>query len=116
MGQAQGSRNRQVDDHTVLIYNENLVIKGIPEAAQRYTVNGRSPLEWVIDRYQVKTDKASGIVNDPNEYSDDPRYIVDLIEKLIRVSMETMEIVDQLPPVSELPQPANWPFAWKADA
>ena len=105
---------KKVDDHTVLIYNENLVIKDIPEAAQRYTVNGRSPLEWVIDRYQVKTDKASGIVNDPNEYSDDPRYIVDLIEKLIRVSMETMEIVDQLPPVTELPQPANWPFAWKA--
>lgn len=107
---------KKVDDHTVLIYNENLVIKDIPEAAQRYTVNGRSPLEWVIDRYQVKTDKASGIVNDPNEYSDDPRYIVDLIEKLIRVSMETMEIIDQLPPVSELSQPANWPFAWKADA
>lgn len=107
---------KKVDDHTVLIYNENLVIKDIPEAAQRYTVNGRSPLEWVIDRYQVKTDKASGIVNDPNEYSDDLRYIVGLIEKLIRVSMETMEIVDQLPPVSELPQPANWPFAWKADA
>lgn len=107
---------KKVDDHTVLIYNENLVIKDIPEAAQRYTVNGRSPLEWVIDRYQVKTDKASGIVNDPNEYSDDPRYIVDLIEKLIRVSMETMEIIDQLPLVSELPQPANWPFAWKADA
>lgn len=105
---------KKVDDHTVLIYNENLVIKDIPEAAQRYTVNGRSPLEWVIDRYQVKTDKASGIVNDPNEYSDDPRYIVDLIEQLIRVSMETMEIVDQLPPISELPQPANWPFAWKA--
>lgn len=105
---------KKVDDNTVLIYNENLVIKDIPEAARRYTVNGRSPLEWVIDRYQVKTDKASGIVNDPNEYSDDPRYIVDLIEKLIRVSMETMEIVDQLPPVSELPQPANWPFAWKA--
>ena len=107
---------KKVDDHTVLIYNENLVIKDIPEAAQRYTVNGRSPLEWVIDRYQVKTDKASGIVNDPNEYSDDPRYIVDLIEKLIRVSMETMEIIDRLPLVSELPQPANWPFAWKADA
>ena len=107
---------KKVDDHTILIYNENLVIKDIPEAAQRYTVNGRSPLEWVIDRYQVKTDKASGIVNDPNEYSDDPRYIVDLIEKLIRVSMETMEIIDQLPSVSELSQPANWPFAWKADA
>lgn len=104
---------KKVDDHTVLIYNENLVIKDIPEAAQRYTVNGRSPLEWVIDRYQVKTDKASGIVNDPNEYSDDPRYIVDLIEKLIRVSMETKEIVDALPPLAELPQPIDWPVAWK---
>lgn len=62
----------------------------------------------------MKIDKASGIVNDPNEYSEDPRYIVDLIEKPIRVSMETMEIIDQLPPVSELSQPANWPFAWKA--
>lgn len=62
----------------------------------------------------MKIDKASGIVNDPNEYSEDPRYIVDLIEKLIRVSMETMEIIDQLPPVSELSQLANWPFAWKA--
>lgn len=105
---------KKVDDHSVLIYNEDLIITDIPEAAQRYTVNGRSPLEWVIDRYQVKTDKASGIVNDPNEYSDNPRYIVDLIEKLVRVSMETMEIVDQLPPISELPQPANWPFVWKA--
>ena len=107
---------KKVDDHTALIYNGNLTIKEIPEAAQRYVVNGRSPLEWVVDRYQVKTDKASGIVNDPNEYSDDPRYIVDLIEKLIRVSMETMEIVDSLPPLQEKPQPADWPFAWKADS
>lgn len=105
---------KNVDDHSILIYNDNLTIKDIPEAAQRYVVNGRSPLEWVIDRYQVKTDKASGIVNDPNDYSDDPRYIVNLIESLIRVSMETMEIVDSLPPLNEKPQPANWPFAWKA--
>lgn len=62
----------------------------------------------------MKIDKAPGIVNDPNEYSEGPRYIVDLIEKLIRVSMETMEVIDQLPPVSELSQPADWPFAWKA--
>ena len=106
---------KRVDDHTVLVYNENLTIKDIPEAAQRYVVNGRSPLEWVIDRYQVKTDKASGITNDPNDYSDDPRYIVNLIESLVRVSMETMEIVDNLPALNEKPQPANWPFAWKAE-
>ena len=104
---------KKVDDHTVLIYNENLVIRDIPESAQRYVVNGRSPLDWVIDRYQLKTDKASGIVNNPNDYSDDPRYIVDLIEKLITVSMQTMEIVDALPPLAEMPQPTNWPLAWK---
>lgn len=104
---------KKVDGHTALIYNENLVIRDIPEAAQRYVVNGRSPLEWAIDRYQVKTDKASGIVNDTNEYSDDPRYIVDLVEKLITVFMRTMEIVGMLSSISELPQPANWLFAWK---
>ena len=104
-----------MDDHTVLIYNENLSIRDIPEHAQRYVVNGRSPLDWVIDRYQVKTDKASGIVNDPNEYSDDARYIVDLVEKLITVSVRTMEIVDALPPLAEMPQPANWPLVWKAE-
>ena len=103
----------KVDDHTVLIYNENLTIREIPEHAQRYVVNGRSPLEWVIDRYQVKTDKDSGIVNDPNDYSDNPRYIVDLIEKLITVSVRTMEIVDALPPLAEMAQPEDWPVAWK---
>lgn len=107
---------KKVDDHTVLVYNENLTIKDIPEATQRYVVNGRSPLEWVIDRYQVKTDKASGITNDPNDYSDDPRYIVNLIESLVRVSMETMEVVDNLPALNERSQPANWPFAWKAES
>lgn len=68
----------------------------------------------MIDRYQVKTDKASGIVNDPNEYSDDPCYISNLIKRLIAVSVRTVEIVDTLPDLNKLDQPANWPFAWKA--
>lgn len=104
---------KKVDDYTTLIYNANLAIKDIPETAQRYKVNGSSPLEWVIDRYQVKTDKASGIVNAPNDYSDNPRYIVNLIESLIMVSIDTMDIIDGLPALREKPQPANWPFAWK---
>lgn len=104
---------KKENDYSTLIYNDNLTIKGIPESAQRYTVNGRSPIDWIIDRYQVKTDSASGIINDPNEYSDNPRYIVNLIESLIRVSMETMEIIDSLPPLHELPQPDNWPIAWR---
>lgn len=104
---------KKVDDHTVLIYNENLTYRDIPEAANDYKVNGRSPLEWMIDRYQVKTDKASGIVNDPNDYSDDPTYISGLIPRLVTVSMQTLDIVNMLPPLNEKPQPADWPFAWK---
>lgn len=105
---------KKIDDHTVLIYNENLTFREIPEVANDYKVNGRSPLEWVIDRYQVKTDKASGIVNDPNEYSEDPTYISGLIPRLVTVSMKTLDIVNQLPPLNELPQPDCFPFAWKA--
>ncbi len=63
-------------------------------------LGSRSALEWLIDRYQVKTDTASGIMNDPNDWgreNHDPRYIVDLIKRVTRVSVETMEIVDNLP-------------------
>ena len=52
-----------------------------------------------MDRYQVKPDKASGIVNDPNAYSDDPRYIIDLVARVVRVSMESVAIIDGLPPL-----------------
>lgn len=105
---------KKVDDYTTLIYNENLTFSDIPEAANEYKVNGRSPLEWMIDRYQMKTDKASGIVNDPNDYSDDPTYVSGLIPRLVTVAMDTLEIVNTLPPLNELPQPTDWPFAWKA--
>ena len=105
---------KKVDDYTTLIYNENLTFSDIPEAANEYKVNGRSPLEWMIDRYQIKTDKASGIVNDPNDYSDDPTYISGLIPRLVTVAMDTLEIINMLPSLNELPQPADWPFAWKA--
>ena len=75
--------------------------------------NGRSPLDWVIDRYQAKTDKKSGIADDPNDYSDDPRYIIDLICRLVRVSMETQQIVAPLPAsIDEIDHPSNWPVEW----
>ena len=106
---------KKVDDYTTLIYNENLTFSDIPEAANEYKVNGRSPLEWMTDRYQMKTDKASGIVNDPNDYSDDPTYISGLIPRLVTVSMQTLDIVNMLPPLNEKPQPADWPFAWKVN-
>lgn len=75
---------KNADDVTTLIYNPKVTIAGIPVEAERYMLGSRSALAWIIDRYQFKTDKASGIVNDPNDWCDehdDPRYIVDLIAK-----------------------------------
>lgn len=87
-------------DHTGIRYNEHLTITGIPESESEYKVGGRSPLEWVIDRYKVTTDKKSGIVNDPNawlrEY-ENPRYVVDLIRSLVTVSLETQRLIAELP-------------------
>jgi predicted helicase len=87
-------------DRTTIIYNSNITLRGIPEAAYRYMLGSRSAIEWIIDRYYVKTDKASGIVNDPNDWSrevGDPRYILDLLARVVTVSVETMRIVDSLP-------------------
>ena len=85
-----------------MVYNENLTFKKIPEEADRYVVNGRTPLEWMIDRYQVKTDNDSGIVNDPNEYSEDLHYIPHLILRLVTVSVETTRIVEHMPELAEM--------------
>lgn len=76
-----------------------MVIEDIPEDVFRYIVNGRSALGWIVDQYQVSTDKESGIVNDPNEYAG-PRYIFNLVRSIITVSVETMKIVDHLPKLS----------------
>ena len=87
-------------DKTRIKYNGHLTLKGIPEEAYEYQVNGRSALEWVIDRYQVKTNKESLITNDPNDYCravNNPRYIVDLIKRLVTVSLETQKLVGSLP-------------------
>ena len=83
-------------DKTQLVYNNFLTLDGIPAKAFEYRLGNRSALEWVIDQYRVKTDKRSGIVNDPNR-EDDPQYIVKLIGKVITVSLETVEIVKNLP-------------------
>ncbi|MBD0862886.1 DEAD/DEAH box helicase [Gordonia sp. zg691] len=95
---------KSVNDVTKLIYNPKVTITGIPEAAERYMLGSRSALAWIIDRYQVKVDKASGILNDPNDWCDEhdhPRYIVDLIAKVTTVSVETMRIVDSLGAAAE---------------
>lgn len=80
-----------------IIYNENITIKNIPEQAYDYVVNGRPAIEWIIDQYQVKTDKKSGITDDPNDFSDDPKYILNLLLSVITVSIRTLELIDELP-------------------
>jgi predicted helicase len=83
-------------DKLRLTVNPSLTLSGIPPQAFEYRLGNRSALEWVIDQYQVSTDKRSGIKSDPNR-EDDPQYIVRLVGQVIRVSMETVEIVNGLP-------------------
>ena len=82
---------------TTLVVNEHIQLAGIPEAAHRYVVNGRTPLEWFIDRYRITQDKDSGIVNDPNGWFADPRDIVTAIERIVYVSVESARIIEGLP-------------------
>lgn len=94
------AKKGKVDDKTTLIYNSYIRIENIPLEAYDYVVNGRSAIEWIMDRYQVKIDKDSQIKNDPNDWCDEhnnPRYILDLILSLITISIETMKIVKSLP-------------------
>lgn len=83
-------------DKTAIVYNDFLTLAGIPAEAFEYRLRNRPALQWIIDQYQVRTDKRSGIVNDPNR-TDDPQYIVKLIGKVITVSLETVKIVKALP-------------------
>ena len=83
-------------DKTSLIYNQFLTLSGIPKETYEYRLGNRSALEWVIDQYQVSTDKRSGITNDPNR-ADDPTYILRLIGQVITVSLETVKTVAALP-------------------
>ena len=90
--------------HTIH-YNDTCTLSEIPDEAYEYIVNGKSAIEWLMERYAVTTDKDSGIVNDPNDWCDEqgnPRYIIDLVKRVIRVSIETTAIVKALPAINEL--------------
>ena len=88
-------------DRTTVIYNRHITVRGIPEEAWDYVVNGKPALQWVMERQCVKTDKPSGIVSDANRYAietvGDPRYPLDLLLCVITVSLETTRIVRDLP-------------------
>jgi predicted helicase len=83
-------------DKQTLLYNDFLTLTGIPKETYDYRLGNRSALEWVIDQYQVSTDKRSGITNDPNR-ADDKEYVLRLIGQVITVSVETVKIVNALP-------------------
>jgi predicted helicase len=90
---------------TITVYdalrvNETLVLRDIPEKAFSYRLGNRSALDWVVEQYRVKTDKRSGITSDPNQYSDDAQYIVKLVERVVHVSVQTVDIVEQLAQVN----------------
>lgn len=90
----------KVADKSRLVYNPYLTLAGIPERAHDYILGTRSGIDWIIDRYYVKTDSASGIVDDVNQWAlehDDPRYILDLIKRVVTISVRTLDIVNQLP-------------------
>ena len=82
-------------DKTTLTYSKGLMLSGIPQECFEYRLGNRSALEWVIDQYQVSTDKRSGIESDPNRL-DDPEYIVRLVKQVVMVSVKTVELVKEL--------------------
>ncbi|MCG5073451.1 hypothetical protein L5014_08750 [Paraburkholderia sp. RG36] len=97
-------KNGKDKDLTTLVYNDKITIKGIPPEAYEYVVNGKPALDWVVERQCVKVDdgkNGSGIVNDANDYAietmNNPRYPLELFQRVVTVSLETMKIVKSLP-------------------
>ena len=92
---------KSVNDKSTVIYNEYITVKDIPLDAYDYVVNGKPAIDWVMERQAVTTDKASGIVNDANlwatETMNNPAYPLELLQRVVTVSLETMKIVNNLP-------------------
>jgi predicted helicase len=90
------------DQKNTIHYNSKITISNIPAKAYEYLVNGKSAIDWIMERYAVTTHKDSGIKNDPNDWADEvgnPRYILDLLLSVINVSVQTVDIVNDLPKV-----------------
>ena len=95
-----GKLDSKTTDKSVIYYNHAITIEGIPAEAYDYVVNGKSAIEWIMERYAVKTDPASQITNDPNDWArehNDEKYIFNLLLRIINVSVQTVEIVRILP-------------------
>ena len=95
-----GKSDSKTSDKSVIHYNHSITITGIPTEAYEYVVNGKSAIEWIMERYAITTDKKSGITNDPNDWArehNDEKYIFNLLLRVINVSVQTVEIVRRLP-------------------
>jgi len=88
---------------STIIFNEFITIKGIPKKAYEYQVGDWSAIKHVLDRQRIKPDKSSGITHDPNEFSDDPLYILNLLLSVISLSVKTVDLRDKLPELEKLP-------------
>jgi len=93
-------KNNLVPDKSVILYNNNIRIENIPLEAYDYIVNGKSAIEWIMERYAISVDANSGIRNNPNDWSREhkkPTYILDLLQSIISLSLQTNVLVAQLP-------------------
>lgn len=96
----RNEEKKLVPDKSKIVYNANITIENIPDKAYEYVVNGKSAIEWIMERYQVTQDKKSFITNDPNDWSREhhnPTYIYNLLMSIINVSVQTVDIVNSLP-------------------
>jgi predicted helicase len=96
------AKSQGKEDKSTLIYNNRITLSKIPKEAHEYIVNGKSALDWVIDRYQISPDKDSQLINNPNlwgEESNDPQYILNLIKRVVTVSVESVKIINALPKI-----------------
>ena len=84
-------------DKSTIIFNKYITIQNIPAEAFTYLVNGKSPAEWVMDRYMVKRDADSDILNDPNAYSNDEQYILKLLLSVLQMSIDIQKLYSELP-------------------
>lgn len=84
-------------DQSVIKYNDYVTLAGVPSDAYKYEVGGKSAIEWIMDRYCRTTDNKNGISKDPNQWSDDPAYILSLLKRVVYVSVESVKIIKNLP-------------------
>ena len=89
------------EDTLTLRYNDHIRITEIPISVLDYKVNGRTPIDWIVERFQYKKDLDSGVESDPNNASSDPQYLLNLLKSIIHVSITTAEILKKLPAIDE---------------